>query len=42
MSKSGSVKGLLIGLNRAVGKERKDRYEARLTIDNKVVFIKEK
>jgi hypothetical protein len=31
MPKSG-VKGLLIGLNRAVGKERKDRYEARLRL----------
>jgi hypothetical protein len=32
----------LIGLNRAIGKERKDRYEARLTTDNKVVVIKKK
>jgi hypothetical protein len=41
MPKSG-VKGLVIGLNRAVGKERKDRYKARLTTDNKVVLIKKK
>ena len=41
MPKSGT-KGLLIGLNRAIGKQRKDTYEARLTIDNKVVLIKKK
>jgi hypothetical protein len=41
MPKSGT-KGLLIGLNRAIGKERKDKYEARLTTDNKVVLIRKK
>lgn len=40
-SKSGN-KGLLIGLNRAIGKDRKDSYEARETSDGKVVLIKKK
>jgi len=36
-----AVKGLLIGLNRAIEKERKDKCEGRLkTTDNKVVLIK--
>jgi len=39
MPRSGA-KGLLIGLNKAIGKDRKDKYEARLTTDNKVVLIK--
>lgn len=36
------TKGLLIGLNRSIGKGRKDKYEARETSDGKVVLIKKK
>lgn len=41
LSKSG-VRGLLIGLNKAIGKDRKEEYEARSTIDGKIVLIRKK
>lgn len=39
--KSGT-KGLMIGLGKAIGKARKDKYEVRQTTDGKIVLIKKK
>lgn len=41
LPKSGT-RGLMVGLGRAIGGERKDQYEVRLTEDGKVVLIKKK
>ena len=37
-----SIRGLMIGLGKAIGKDRKDKYEVRQTTDGKVVLIKKK